>query len=138
MAVVVALLVGGAIGFVIGKNSASEPTLAEKAADLREEIQPVLDGLALVPDHYQQGLAPGGEVQLDGAVQQAEFARESFVAEEDALRALSAARYDVAVAELDALLEAMRRRAAAAIVRQRVADADRAVAEAVGAAPASG
>ncbi len=93
------------------------------------------DGLSLVPDHYQQGLASGGEVQFDGAIQQAEFARDSFVAEASALRALSAERYDAALAELDALLTAMRGRAAVAVVRERAENADRAVAEAVGATP---
>ena len=138
VAIVVVLIAGGAVGYVVGRNSAPEPTLAEKVADLRAEVQPVLDGLSLVPDHYEQGLAAGGEVQLDGAVQQADFARESFVAEAASLRLLSAEGYETALAELDALLEAMRCRAAVAVVRRRAADAERAVAEAVGATPAAG
>jgi hypothetical protein len=138
VAVVVAALTAGLIGYLIGHGSAPEPTVAEKVDELRGDVQPVLDGLSLVPDHYAQGLAAGGDVQLDGAVQQAEFARETFVGEAAGIRALSAARYDAAVAELDALLEAMRARAAVAVVTQRVAAAERAVADAVGAPAESG
>ena len=134
-AFVVALVTGGLIGYLIGHGSAAEPTLAEQVGDLQEDVQPVLDGLSLVPDHYQQGLASGGEVQLDGAIQQAAFARESFVAEAAAIRVLSAERYNAALAELDALLAAMRSRAAVAVVRRRAAEADRAVADSVGLSP---
>jgi hypothetical protein len=71
-------------------------------------------------------------VQLDGAVQQAAFARETYVALEADIRALSDHRYEAAVVELDALVEAMRGRAAVPQVRQRAQAAQGAVEESVG------
>jgi hypothetical protein len=131
-AVGVALVAGGVIGYAIGRSSAPEPTMAEKVGELQDDVQPVLDGLSLVPDHYKQGIAAGGGVQLDGAVQQAAFARETYVALEADIRALSDHRYEAAVVELDALVEAMRGRAAVPQVRQRAQAAQGAVEESVG------
>jgi hypothetical protein len=131
-AVVFALLVGGTIGYFVGRGSVSEPTLAEKAAELRADVQPVLEGLSLVSDHYEQGLAAGGQVQFDGAVQQATFARDTFTAQESDIRAISAEGYDRALKELDQLVATMRARAAVAVVKARAVAASRAVAGAVG------
>jgi hypothetical protein len=138
VAAVIALLVGGAIGYFVGRGSVSEPTLAEKADELRADVQPVLDGLSLVPDHYEQGLAAGGEVQFDGAVQQATFARDTFTAQAAGIRAISAERYDVALSELDELVDAMEARAAVNVIRRQAEAASQAVADAVGSSPDSG
>ena len=91
VAAVVALLVGGGIGYAIGRSTAPEPSLAEQVADLQGRLQPTLDGLTLVPDHYAQGIKAGGEVQYDGAVQQATAARDGFTAESGDLQALDPA-----------------------------------------------
>ncbi|HEX2387864.1 MAG TPA: hypothetical protein VHI96_02040 [Solirubrobacterales bacterium] len=109
IAAAVALLIGGGIGYAIGRGTAPEPSLADQVADLQARLQPTLDGLALVPDHYAQGVKAGGEVQYEGAVQQATAARDGFAAEADDLQALDPAAYadaEQALGELHDAIEA--------------------------------
>jgi len=58
---VVALLVGGAIGFALGRGSAPEPSAQDLVAQLRDELRPLAAGLELLPTEYPQALAGGGE-----------------------------------------------------------------------------
>jgi len=57
----VALLVGGALGFALGRNSAPEPSAQDVVAQLRDELRPLAAGLELLPTEYPQALAGGGE-----------------------------------------------------------------------------
>jgi hypothetical protein len=57
----VALLVGGAIGFALGRGSAPEPSAQDVVAQLREDLRPLAAGLELLPTEYPQALAGGGE-----------------------------------------------------------------------------
>ena len=110
IAAVVALVVGGGVGYAIGRSTAPEPSLAEQVADLQVRLQPTLDGLALVPDHYAQGVKAGGEVQYQGAAQQATAARDGFAAESGDLEALDPAAYEDATKALGDLLDAIEAR----------------------------
>lgn len=58
---VAALLIGGAIGFALGRSSAPEPSAQDVVAQLRDELRPLAAGLALLPTEYPQALAGGGE-----------------------------------------------------------------------------
>jgi hypothetical protein len=58
---VAALLVGGAIGFALGRGSAPEPSAQDVVAQLRDELRPLAAGLELLPTEYPQALAGGGE-----------------------------------------------------------------------------
>lgn len=132
IAAVVALLVGGGVGYAIGRSTAPEPSLAEQVADLQGRLQPTLDGLTLVPDHYAQGIKAGGEVQYDGAVQQATAARDGFTAQSGDLQALDPAAYDHATRALGDLLEAIEAREPPDQVKRLAADAQAAVDAAAG------
>jgi hypothetical protein len=132
IAAAVALLIGGGIGYAIGRSTAPEPSLAEQVAEVQTRLQPTLDGLALVPDHYAQGVKPGGEVQYEGAVQQATTARSSFTAESADLQALDPAAYEKAERALGDLLDAVEGREPPAQVKRLAADAQAAVSTAAG------
>jgi hypothetical protein len=58
---VAALLIGGAIGFALGRGSASEPSAQDVVAQLRDELRPLAAGLELLPTEYPQALQGGGE-----------------------------------------------------------------------------
>jgi hypothetical protein len=57
---VVALAVGGAIGFAIGRSSAPEPTARAVVDRLRAGLRPVANGLALLPTEYPQAARGAG------------------------------------------------------------------------------
>jgi len=132
IAAVVALVVGGGVGYAIGRSTAPEPSLAEQVADLQVRLQPTLDGLALVPDHYAQGVKAGGEVQYQGAVQQATAARDGFAAESGDLEALDPAAYDDATKALGDLLDAIEAREPPAQVERLAMQTQAAVERAAG------
>lgn len=138
IAAIVALLIGAAVGFAIGRDTAPEPSLAEQVADLQGRLQPTLDGLALVPDHYAQGVGSGGSVQLEGAVQQARTARANLAAEAAALEALDPSGYEAAAARVDALVDAIEAREPPNRVDRLVRQAEAAVAAASGMPAADG
>ena len=138
IAAVVALLVGAGVGYAIGRSTAPEPSLAEQVADLQGRLQPTLDGLTLVPDHYAQGIKAGGEVQYDGAVQQATAARDGFTAESADLQALDPAAYDDATKALGDLLDAIEAREPPAEIKRLAAQAQAAVDAAAGMTDGSG
>jgi len=57
----VALLVGGAIGFALGRGSAPEPSAQDVVSQLRDDLRPLAAGLELLPTEYPQALQGGGE-----------------------------------------------------------------------------
>jgi hypothetical protein len=138
IAAVAALLAGGALGFALGRSTAPEPSIAEQVADLQARVGPALDGLALVPGHYAQGVEAGGSVQYEGAVQQAEAARDTFAAEAADLEAINPAGYEAAEAKLEELLDAIADRKPPAEVKRLAAEAEEAVAAASGVAEPGG
>jgi len=54
---VVALLVGGAIGFALGRGSAPAPSAQDVVSHLRDQMRPLGAGLELLPTEYPQALA---------------------------------------------------------------------------------
>ena len=88
IAVVVALLVGGGVGYAIGHSSAPEPSPAAITANLRKQLNPVRDGLALIPNEYAQAYRnQGAEAKgVQGALDRVE---KQLVAAAPDLRALT-------------------------------------------------
>ena len=54
-----AVVVGLIAGFALGRTTASSPTLAEKVADLREQLVPATSGLELTATEYGQAVRGG-------------------------------------------------------------------------------
>lgn len=63
LALAVGLLVGGLTGFLSGKGSAEDPSLAVLVADARAELAPVAAGLELVPVEYASAVRAGQVVE---------------------------------------------------------------------------
>ncbi|HYV14809.1 MAG TPA: hypothetical protein VE972_02170 [Conexibacter sp.] len=57
----VALLVGGAIGFGIGRSSSPDPSAQDVVAQLRTRLRPLSAGLELLPTEYPQALRSSGD-----------------------------------------------------------------------------
>src|SRR4051812_6235975 len=128
LAAVAALLVGLLAGFLLGRATAPDPTLAEKVADLRRAVRPAEQGLELTATEYAQAVRGGRVVQpteYQAAQADVERADGALAAARADLRALSAQR----AGELDRAVAALRARAARradAAEVQRHSDAARA------------
>src|SRR4029077_2810914 len=69
----VALLVGGAVGYLIGHGGQSSPTLTAGLAQVQKTVRPAVDGIELVGVEYPIGVKDGKVVvpeQLQGAKDQ--------------------------------------------------------------------
>jgi hypothetical protein len=62
----VAAIVLLAIGFVIGRATAPEPSLRSQLAGLRDDVEPAADALELVAIHYESS-SEAARAQLDRA-----------------------------------------------------------------------
>jgi hypothetical protein len=82
-ALLAGVLLGGLAGFLIGHNSADEPSAAELIGNARAELRPVGDALELVPIEYR-GAVRGGRVVAETEYQ---AAREAISRAEDTLAA---------------------------------------------------
>jgi hypothetical protein len=101
-ALVVALGVGIAAGWTVGRATAPEPSLADAVAQTRDGAGDVLAGLELVEIEYSQGT-----VEPAAARSAAERAQELFSRVEDELRVLNAPateRIGSLLAELEQLV----------------------------------
>jgi hypothetical protein len=114
---VAGLLVGGVAGFLAGRGSADDPTLAELIADARAELAPVARGLELVPIEYEGAvrngkvIAPTEYSATQGAASRA--AGDLEAAGED-IRAIDPAGYEAATAaitDLEAAIDVLARQA---------------------------
>ena len=54
IAAIVALVVGLGLGFALGRSTAPEPSAADVVAHVHSQLQPVADGLELIPNEYAQ------------------------------------------------------------------------------------
>jgi hypothetical protein len=134
-AALAALIAGAAIGYAVGRSSAPEPTLSERVAEVQKEVSPVIDGISLVPDHYEQSVR-GGEivepVQYEGAVQQVAAAQDALTAAKDDLEVLGAVAYAAAAAKLEELKRAVAAKEDPAAVTRLADQARAAVSAAAG------
>ncbi|MEO7198009.1 MAG: hypothetical protein ABIZ50_06010 [Solirubrobacterales bacterium] len=134
----VALVVGIGTGYAVGRSSAPEPTIGEQFGELQDRARPVLDGLALVPDHYSQGVRGGevvGEVQYSGAQQQARTAQVSLADLAPEIEPLDPAGLARASGSIESLIEAIEAREDQARVEELVESSSAAVSAAVGLDP---
>jgi hypothetical protein len=125
-----ALLVGGAIGFAIGRASAPDPSAQDVVSQLREELRPLAAGLELLPTEYPQARAGGGEsAAVDGDLARIRGALHAAQAD---LRALDPAGARTLADRVATLAAAIRARAASAQVARLAADAQAALADVPG------
>jgi hypothetical protein len=128
LAAAVALVAGLLIGFVLGRSTAPDPTLAEKVADLRSRLRPAEQGLELTATEYAQAVRGGRVVQpTEYEAAQADLGRvdDALAGARADLRALGAERAGALDRAVAALRGAVTRRVEPAEV-QRLSDAARA------------
>ena len=122
VAAAVALLAGGGIGYAIGAAGGDEePSLAGAVAELRSDLQPIANGLELVPTEYAQGVRDGrvvSEPEYGAAKAAAARAHDVLLSHEADLRALAPSRLAALRATLDALTRAVDRRGSDEEVRR--------------------
>jgi hypothetical protein len=104
IAAVVALLIGGGIGYAIGRSSAPEPSAAELGAKLRSELRPVRGGLALIPNEYAQAYKGQG-AEAEGVTGALDRIERQLIAAAPDLRALD----PKGVEQLDIAFDKLRR-----------------------------
>jgi len=126
----VALLVGGAVGFALGRGSAPEPSAQDVVAGLREQLRPLAGGLELLPTEYPQALAGGGESAA--VVGDLARIRSALAAARPDLRALDPHGERALSARVAALGGAVEKRAPAARVAGLAAAAQAALADVPG------
>ena len=119
IAVGAALVVGVVLGFVLGRSTAPDPTLADKVAGLRSALAPAREGVELLATEYPQAVRSGrvvAKTEYAAAKSDVQRARDAVDAHAADLRALGkAAALQRALADLAAAVD---QRADAARVRQ--------------------
>ena len=122
VAAAAALLVGALAGFLVGRATKGEPSLASQLGDVRAEAERSVQALELVRLHYRAGLRE--EAQFRGALDQVRRARESYVRIEPDLHTLDRRRADAAGAALDETVALVERKGPAAAVERAAARAE--------------
>jgi hypothetical protein len=110
-----ALVVGGGAGFAIGRTTAPERSLAELAADVRQQVRPAQSALELVTIEYPQSVENGkivAETEYAAARAQAQSAAD----------AVAGARADLAALDPSAVEDASEAIAEVARLMARHAD----------------
>ena len=123
---VAALLIGGAIGFALGRGSAPEPSAQDVVSQLHDELRPLAGGLELLPTEYPQALAGrDGAAAVTGDLGRI---RSALAAAAPDLRALDPAGARALAERVTALEQAIAARAPAAQVQRLAAAARNALA----------
>lgn len=108
----VALLVGLAVGYLIGNAKTEEPSFEEAVTTLRTDLAPVSNGLELLGGEYPQGVRNGEiaeQTEYDGSVSNVQRIEDTYtahVAELEQLNPVAAADLGDAIAELRGAVEA--------------------------------
>ena len=129
--VVIALLVGGAAGYAIGRSSAPDPSLADQVADLQGRLAPAREAIELTTTEYPQAVRDGKIVaptEYQAAKADVARARDSIAAALADLRAVDAARAQRLQETVAALGTAVDRR----VATSEVDELARAVSNALG------
>jgi hypothetical protein len=130
-AAVIALLVGGAAGYAIGRSSAPDPSLADQVADLKGRLAPAREAIELTTTEYPQAVRDGKIVaptEYQAAKADVARARVSIAAALADLRAVDAARAQRLQETVAALGTAVDRR----VATSEVDELARAVSNALG------
>jgi hypothetical protein len=127
-ALIAVALVGGVIGFLVGRGSVEDRSAADAVADARAELRPVAAGLELVPIEYEGALRGNGvaRTELDAARGAASRAEAELAAVAEDMRAIDAAGYAAAtraVAQLAAAVDATASPARVKALASRASDA---------------
>jgi hypothetical protein len=136
IAAAVALVVGLAAGFGLGRATAPKPTLAEKVADVRARLAPAREGIELTATEYGQAVRDGRVVaptEYDAARADVKRAADAVAASRADLRALDPARAAALERAMSALSGAVSHRTDPATVRRLSDAAGAALRRAVGA-----
>jgi hypothetical protein len=134
IAAVAALLVGLIAGFVVGRSTASKPSLAERVADLRASLAPAREGVELAATEYGQAVRSGRVVaptEYGAAKSDVQRASDAIAKHAADLRALDASRAAALDRAMAVLRNAVSRRADPVAVR-RLSDAASAALRAAG------
>jgi signal transduction histidine kinase len=129
------LLAGGLAGFLIGRASEDEPSLAQQLAELQERVRPVLNALELVTIEYPEAVRNGdvvAETEYGAAASQAETAAVTVSGAREDLEAISPAETARLERALEDLQELIEERAEPAEVERAAASAERALGAAAG------
>jgi fumarylacetoacetate (FAA) hydrolase family protein len=130
-AAVIALLVGAAAGYAIGRSSAPDPSLADQVADLKGRLAPAREAIELTTTEYPQAVRDGKIVaptEYQAAKADVARARDSIAAALADLRAVDAARAQRLQETVAALGTAVDRR----VATSEVDELARAVSNALG------
>jgi len=130
-AAVIALLVGAAAGYAIGRSSAPDPSLADQVADLKGRLAPAREAIELTTTEYPQAVRDGKIVaptEYQAAKADIARARDSIAAALADLRAVDAARAQRLQETVAALGTAVDRR----VATSEVDELARAVSNALG------
>jgi hypothetical protein len=130
IAAAVALVVGLAGGYALGRAAAPEPTLADNVADMREKLGPASEGIELTATEYGQAIRDGRIVaptEYKAAQADVERANAAVASVRTELREFDAARAAALEMALAALGAAVDSKADAAEVKQLSDDASTAL-----------
>lgn len=103
-------LIGGLAGFLGGRGSVEEPSLAEQVSQARAELSPVAAGLELVPIEYEGAVSGGritAETEYEATQGAAARAAAGLAAVSEDMRAIDPAGYAAATRAIDELTTAI-------------------------------
>jgi len=126
IAAVVALLVGLVGGYVLGRATAPDPTLAEQVADLRTTLGPAAEGVELSATEYPQAVRNGKVIaptEYQAAKADVQRAKDAVAGARADVRALDPSRAASLDQALDALGSAIDEKADPNQVKQLSSDA---------------
>ena len=111
IAALLALLVGALLGYLSGRGSVDEPTVAELASEARADLRPVAAGIELIPIEYESAVVgsdgAGAPTELEATQGAAARAEEALAASGEDMRAIDPTGYAAAHRSLQELSAAI-------------------------------